>query len=325
MVWAGGTQKNDLHKHFGGSITPETVHGLLADQNHTLETIKERMLCTTPVATFPEFLAKFDILNEVKWTEKALETCIEQVVRRQADDDVDYSEISFSLDKYMDNHVKWTRPELIKFAYDVFKTACNKYNTEVSIILSLRMEANRDKQLINASLINRSDVAELIGGIDLVGDESKLHTDFYAPICKDWRSAKKLVLVHAGETCGSRNVFDAITQLGAHRIRHGIAAAKDPEVIAAAKDLGVCFDVSLHSNLLAGTVPGLRDHHLPKLLAAGCNVTLGTDDPEIFQCCLNEEYVLACRFEMLGTEPDDVKRNIAVLRANSVKFAGYSL
>jgi adenosine deaminase len=186
MAWPNGTPKYDLHRHFGGSISPATVAKLLGHKVELSE-VAHRMMCTGPSRTFKDFLDKFNILNEITWTEKAIELSIFQVVEDLSADMIDYAEISFSIDKYMADK-RWNRPELIKYVSDVFKSACSKWNTSVGLILSLRMEAPREHQLVNASLINRSDVADRLAGIDIVGDESKFDTKFYRPIFKDWRA-----------------------------------------------------------------------------------------------------------------------------------------
>lgn len=321
MAWPCGMDKYDLHRHFGGCVSVETVAKLLGGQ-HTEESVRRQMVCTGRERSFRDFLARFDILNQIDWTEGAIATSIDQIVRDQAADGIEYSEISFSIDKYMTGRAKWTRPELIELISDVFRDACRRWRTHVNLILSLRMEATRASQLVNAALVRRHDVIGCLGGIDIVGDESKFDTRFYAPIFRDWRNAKKITLAHAGETCGAHNVFEAITILHVHRIRHGIAAAGDPEVMAAARDLNVCFDVSLHSNMLAGTTKNMEQHHLPHLLAAGCAVTLGTDDPVIFNCTLEDEYELGRRYRLFGADEDETIRQ---LRRNSIHYAAFSL
>lgn len=313
MAWLNGDQKIDLHRHFGGCISPETISTLL-DHKLSVEEITDAIVCRLPCQDFKSFLSKFDILNEISWTEKAIELSIDQVVRDQAADNIDYAEISFSIDKYT-NGDKWTKPELIKYVNDVFVSSCKRWNTKVGLILSLRMESCRRQQLVNASLVNRSDIVDILSGLDIVGDESCFDAKFYSPIFKQWRSAGKAVMAHVGETGCSDNVFDAITMLHVHRIRHGISAADDAEVLAAARDLNVCFDISLHSNWLAGTVGDMYNHHLPKLMAAGCRVTLGTDDPVIFGCDLVDEYTLAENYKLIS------KSDVQKLIENSYWFS----
>lgn len=322
MPWNDGTLKFDLHRHFGGCISSKTVHTILVDQGHepSIAEIVSSMRFNGKERGFKEFLAKFDVLNKIVWNEKAIEQSIEQVVRDQALEGVDYSEMSFSIDKYVNESSKWTRAEIIKYVYDVFTSKCERYNTTVNLILSLKMESVKSQQLVNGALVRRTDVVERLGGIDIVGDERYFDVRFYEPIFRDWRAAGKVTLAHAGETGPADNVFNAITKLHVHRVRHGVAIMDDKESIAAARDLNVCFDISLHSNYLVGTVENMYNHPMKRFLASKCGVTLGTDDPHVFGCTLDDEYAMAARFGLLGG-PGEVDETVKMLRGNSIRFS----
>jgi adenosine deaminase len=103
---------------------------------------------------------------------------------------------------------------------------------------------------------------------------------------------------HAGETTGPDTVQDALGVLGAERIGHGIAAAQDPELLRRLADEGIALEVCPTSNLRTRAVASLAEHPLPLLLEAGVPVTLGSDDPGMFDTTLVAEYVLAA--EVLG-------------------------
>lgn len=324
MEWPESIPRYDLHKHFGGSIRPATVAKLLGRPND-VEAIAKLMVCKTPVNNFSEFLERFNVLNEVRWTEQAIAESIEQVVKDQANDKVAYSEISFSINKYLHNHIKWTRAEIVKFISGVFNDACGRHNTIVKLILSLRMESDRDSQRNNAKLIDDCTIVDAIDGIDIVGDERKFNVDLYQPIYHNWRTANKVTLAHAGETCGPQNILDAITKLRVHRVRHGIACVDDDTVLEVARDHMVCFDISLHSNWLAGTVRNMNHHHLPILLNFGSYATLGTDDPAIFDCNLDSEYTLARNYGLLGDTDDVISEAVNFLRLNSIRFAAANI
>jgi adenosine deaminase len=60
----------------------------------------------------------------------------------------------------------------------------------------------------------------------------------------------------------------------------------------------------------------LEDHPLIKMVTAGLNVTLGTDDPSISQITLTDEYHRAC--EELGLSKTSLKERI--LAAARVSF-----
>ena len=73
---------------------------------------------------------------------------------------------------------------------------------------------------------------------------------------------------------------------------------EDQKVVDLAVERGTPFEVCLTSNFQSGVVSGLENHYLPRMLAAGINVTLNTDDPSISNITLGDEYSLAC--EVLG-------------------------
>lgn len=100
-------------------------------------------------------------------------------------------------------------------------------------------------------------------------------------------------MAHAGETAGAAHVREAVDHLKARRIQHGVRAVEDPETLALLAARGICCDVCLTSNTFLTIYRDLATHPLPRMLAAGVPVTLGTDDPPFFGTDLNREYVRA--------------------------------
>lgn len=270
---------------------------------------------------YDAFLKRFDIFDNIDWNTKAIGYCVDSVVRNQAIEQIDYSEISISVEKYARTMGINSRADLAIVVGKLFKAACLIYRTTVNPILAINMSYSRDVQKLNAAVIESPEVADLYGGVDLVNDERHFDATFYADVLKPWRSAKKAILIHAGETGSAKNVIDAIDKVGASRIRHGLAAAAHPDILAAARDHGVCFDVSLHSNFLVGTVANMQAHPIKDMLAAGCNVTLGTDDPAVFRCTLEDEYRLARDFALLGGDEGEIAATERQLKLNSIRFA----
>jgi adenosine deaminase len=107
---------------------------------------------------------------------------------------------------------------------------------------------------------------------------------------------------HAGESTGPETVADALDLLGAERIGHGIAAARDPELMRRLADSGVSLEVCPTSNVCTRSVPSLAEHPLPQLVAAGVTVTINSDDPPMFSTTLVDEYLVAA--ELLDLDLD---------------------
>lgn len=99
---------------------------------------------------------------------------------------------------------------------------------------------------------------------------------------------------HAGEAAGADSIREAL-DLGAVRLRHGIRAADDPDLLAEIVELGVVLDVAPVSNLRTGVVRSEAEHPLPALRAAGALCSISTDDPAMFNTDLSGDYEMAAR------------------------------
>jgi adenosine deaminase len=109
---------------------------------------------------------------------------------------------------------------------------------------------------------------------------------------------------HAGESAGPESIWAALTQLGAERIGHGIAAAQDASLLDYLRERGITLEVCPTSNVRTRSVPSLAEHPLPALVAAGVPVTINSDDPPLFSTTLNREYAIAA--DLLGLGADGV-------------------
>jgi aminodeoxyfutalosine deaminase len=105
---------------------------------------------------------------------------------------------------------------------------------------------------------------------------------------------------HAGELGPPDAIRDAMELLHADRLRHGIRAIEDPDLVRELKERGTVLDVCPVSNVLVGVVPTLEEHPLPKLVEGGVLCSLSTDDPPMFDTDLTKEYAAACS---LGLHP----------------------
>jgi aminodeoxyfutalosine deaminase len=116
-------------------------------------------------------------------------------------------------------------------------------------------------------------------------------------------------VVHAGEAAGADSISEAIDVLGAERIGHGIRCLDDPTVVARLRRAGVPLEVCPTSNVSTRVVPSLARHPLPQLLAEDLVVTLGTDDPAMFQTDLCGEYLRVARaFRLSARRLTDLAR-----------------
>ncbi|HEX2433406.1 MAG TPA: adenosine deaminase [Gaiellaceae bacterium] len=137
-------------------------------------------------------------------------------------------------------------------------------------------------------------------GVGLGGLEAEYPPEDYAAVFERIRAEGLGSVPHAGEVAGPASIRGALDALGADRIRHGIRAIEDPDLLAELGERRIVLDVCPVSNVRTGAVQSLADHPLPHLLEAGVLCSISTDDPAMFDTDLTREYEAAAS---IGADP----------------------
>jgi adenosine deaminase len=143
-------------------------------------------------------------------------------------------------------------------------------------------------------------------GFSMAGDEENYPAHDYADAFRIAAEAGLGCTVHAGEWAGADSVRDAL-ELPVTRISHGVRSIEDPALVAELADRGIVLECCPTSNVVLGVFPSYEQHPLPRLIAAGVRVTLGSDDPPYFGASVGGEYSV-CR-ERFGFD-DQTLRDI---------------
>src|SRR4051812_28757447 len=130
-------------------------------------------------------------------------------------------------------------------------------------------------------------------GLGLGGLEAQHPPEPYAEAFRIAKDAGLASVPHAGEVAGPASIRGALDALGADRIRHGIRAVEDPDLLAELADRRIVCDVCPVSNVRTRAVPSIAEHPLPALLAAGVPCSISTDDPAMFATDLTTDYAAA--------------------------------
>ena len=137
-------------------------------------------------------------------------------------------------------------------------------------------------------------------GISLGGSEGRFPPELFERPFALAREGGLKAAPHAGEVAGPASVRGALDVLHADRLRHGVRAVEDPELLAEIAARGIVCDVTPMSNLRTGVVASLEEHPLPAMLAAGVKCSIGSDDPVLMDTSLTEDSEVAVR---LGHTP----------------------
>jgi adenosine deaminase/aminodeoxyfutalosine deaminase len=320
IPFIAGLPKVELHVHHVGSASPRIVAELAA-----------RHAGSTPVPPDPDALADYFVfrdfthfitvyLSVVDLIRDAEDvwTLTYEVARELADQQVRYAELT--LTPYSSITRGIPAPAYCEAVEDARRRAAAEFGIELRWCFDIPGEAGiaaADLTLDVATRLRPDGLVSFgLGGPELGVPRSQFAPHFRAAIAEGLHSVP-----HAGESTGPETIWDALTHLGAERIGHGIAAARDPRLLEHLAERGIPLEVCPTSNVCTRSVPSLAEHPLPALAAAGVPVTVNSDDPPMFATTLNHEYAVAA--ELLGLDAGGVAELArAGVRASFLDEAG---
>ena len=130
----------------------------------------------------------------------------------------------------------------------------------------------------------------LVTGFGMAGEERFGELEDYVRAFEIAREAGLGITVHAGELAGWESVAAALDFINPSRIGHGVRAIENPDMVKRIAERGVVLECCPGSNVALGVFPSFAEHPFPKLRAAGCKVTLNSDDPPYFRTSIKTEY-----------------------------------
>jgi len=133
----------------------------------------------------------------------------------------------------------------------------------------------------------------LVTGYGMAGEERFGEVEDYIRAFEIAREAGLGITVHAGEFGGADSVRAALDHIRPSRIGHGVRAVEDPDLVRRIASERIVLEVCPVSNIELKVFDGYAAHPLPALIAAGCRVTLNSDDPPWFWTSLKREYDVA--------------------------------
>ncbi len=298
--------KTEIHIHLEGSIRTQTIidvareynlklpanevseldrHVKIYDQMRDLETVLEAFGIFQNSITSPE------VVERIAW----------ELFEDAAKQNVKLFEVRFSPDWAFHGHnLDWD--------------AClegllrAKVRAEQEFDMAIGYIAITSRSMGPDSCIKTVDWAirhkEHILGIDLADSERDFPLrEFVKPVLKA-KDAGLKVTIHTGEDTPPSYIKETIELTDPDRIGHGIHAIDDMEVVELLKERDITLEVNPWSNYLTNSVRAIEEHPLKKLFDLGVKVTINSDDPEVLETNLNNEYRIA--HEVLGMSMGDI-------------------
>jgi adenosine deaminase len=293
----------DVHRHLDGNIRAQTILDLgrqynLALPATTLDTLIPHVQVTSNEPDLVSFLSKLDWGVKVLASLDACRRVAFENIEDAARNGLHYVELRFS-PRYMAMAHQLPVDGVVEAVIAGVKEGCKTFNVEARLIgiMSRTFGEAACEEELNALLAHRDGITAL----DLAGDELGFPGHLFQRHFTRARDAGWRITVHAGEAAGPESIWQAIRELGAERIGHGVKAVEDPALMdfLAAKRIGI--ESCLTSNIQTSTVASLAQHPLKIFLEHGVLASLNTDDPAVQGIDIQHEYHVAAPAAGLST------------------------
>jgi adenosine deaminase len=97
-------------------------------------------------------------------------------------------------------------------------------------------------------------------------------------------------VAHAGEEGPPEYIWQALDDLGAARIDHGVRCVEDPGLVQRLREEQIPLTVCPLSNVRLRVFPSLEEHPVKRMLGEGLCVTVNSDDPAYFGGYVADNY-----------------------------------
>lgn len=291
-----GLPKADLHRHLEGSLRLSTLVEIAREHgvdlpSYDIEDLRPYVQITDDPADFHRFLEKFRLLRRFYKTPEAVARVAYEAVADAADDNVRYLELRFN-PAALARTQGFSFEEVTDWVIEAVGRAQRDYPITVRLITTIvRHEGVENAQQIVDIAIARRNGG--ITGVDLAGDEVNFDARPFVPVFRQAIEAGLGVTIHAGEAGGAENVRQAVVEMGATRIGHGVRSIENSDVIKLLRERKITLEVCPTSNLQTGVMHNFSHHPLRDLFMLGVSVTLNTDDPSVSDTTLTDEYLVA--------------------------------
>ncbi|MFW0767748.1 adenosine deaminase [Trabulsiella odontotermitis] len=285
----------DIHRHLDGNIRAQTILDLGRQHNialpaDTLDALRPHVQVTSNEPDLVSFLSKLDWGVKVLASLEACRRVAYENVEDAAHNGLHYVELRFS-PGYMAMTHQLPITGVVEAVIAGVREGSRDFGVDARLIgiMSRTFGETACLQELDALLAHRDGITAL----DLAGDELGFPGSLFLNHFNRARDAGWRITVHAGEAAGPESIWQAIRELGAERIGHGVKAVEDPALMDFLAEQRIGIESCLTSNIQTSTVPSLARHPLKTFLEHGILASINTDDPAVQGIDIVHEYNVA--------------------------------
>ena len=298
----------DIHRHLDGNIRAQTILDLGRQHNLTLpasslEALIPHVQVTSNEPDLVSFLSKLDWGVKVLADLDACRRVAYENIEDAARNGLHYVELRFS-PGYMAMTHQLPVEGVVEAVIAGVSEGCRDFNVEARLIgiMSRTFGETACLRELDALLAHRDGITAL----DLAGDELGFPGSLFLSHFNRARDAGLRITVHAGEAAGPESIWQAIRELGAERIGHGVKAVEDAALMEFLAKQRIGVESCLTSNIQTSTVPSLAQHPLKTFLEHGVLASINTDDPAVQGIDIQHEYRVAA--PAAGLTPEQIRQ-----------------
>jgi adenosine deaminase len=298
--------KTEIHCHLEGAIRTQTIIDVARANNISLPSyevgeLDKHVKVLDQMKDLHAVLAAFDIFQRTITSPEVFERISWELFEDCAKQNIKLFEVRFSPDWAFHGHnLDWDA--CLEGLLRAQERAEKEFDMAIGIIAitSRGMGAESCEKTVDWAIRHK----QHIQAVDLADSEILYPAkEFVKPILKA-KDAGLKVTIHSGEDTPASYVIDTIKNFQPDRIGHGIHAIEDMKAVEMLIERGITLEVNPWSNYLTNSVPTIEAHPLKKLFDFGVRVTVNSDDPEVLETNVNEEYRIA--HEVLGMSMADI-------------------
>ncbi|HET6598136.1 MAG TPA: adenosine deaminase [Anaerolineales bacterium] len=292
--------KTEIHCHLEGAIRTQTILDIAQEYRLPLPAYDVRELdkhvkVYDQMRDLEAVLAAFAIFQNSITSAQVVEWIAWELFEDAAKQNIKLFEVRFSPDWAFHGHnLDWDA--CLEGLLRAKKRAETEFDMAIGYIAitSRSMGPESCVRTVDWSIRHRDHIL----GIDLADSERDFPLQDFVPSVRKAKDAGLKVTIHTGEDTPASFVRETIELTGPDRLGHGIHAIEDLSVVELIKERGITLEVNPWSNYLTNSVRTVEEHPLKKLFDLGVKVTINSDDPEVLETNLNNEYRIA--HEVLG-------------------------